>query len=201
VNRVERALRHIAADLDAAERVWCLIDGLAVSARAQPRAARDVHVVVSVVDDADAESVIEWLQGAGYRVVHVTEQTASCRLATVRLLPPDDHEHGASVDVVFASSGIEAEVAEAADRVSVLPMLTVPIARVGHLLALKLLAHDTRRRRHDEDDLDALRREASDAELELARQALRLIESRGGHPGKPLLADFEHLLAAHAMAS
>lgn len=196
MNRVERALRRIAADLDAAERVWCLVDALASSVRARPRPARDVHAAVAVADDEDAESVIEWMQGAGYRVVNVTEQTALGRLATVRLLPPGEHEHGAPVDLFFASSGIEAEIAATAERLLLLPMLTVPVARLGHLIALKVLAHELRHRPHDVDELEALRHEAGAADLELARAALHLVESRGAHPGRPLVADLERLVLA-----
>jgi hypothetical protein len=36
----------------------------------------------------------------------------------------------------------------------------VPVARIGHLMALKVLARDDRRRPQDFDDLRALRREA-----------------------------------------
>jgi hypothetical protein len=198
MNRVERALRRIAADLEAADRVWCLIGGLAVSARAEPRTTRDVDVMVSVADDADAEGVIFSLQGVGYRVLTVLQQSATGRLATVRLLPPDEHERGVLVDLLFASSSIEPEIAAAAERLRVLPKLTVPVARIGHLMALKLLAHDDRRRPQDWDDARALLREASAIDIEEAREALRLIESRGAHRGKALLVELDNLLSEHA---
>ena len=106
MTRVERALRRIAGDLEASNRPWCLIGGLAVSARAEPRTTRDVDVIVAVSNDAEAEEVIFSLQGAGYRVSMVLEQTSTARLATVRLLPPDESNRGALVDLLFASSSI-----------------------------------------------------------------------------------------------
>lgn len=49
------------------------------------------------------------------------------------------------VDVLFASSGIEPELVRAAEPIEVLPSLTVPVARTGHLIAVKLLARDDER--------------------------------------------------------
>lgn len=70
------------------------------------------------------------------------------RLTTVRLLPPGQDEEGIIVHLLFASSGIERELAEAATPLEVLPGVSVPVATLGHLLAMKLLAMDdvTRRR-------------------------------------------------------
>jgi hypothetical protein len=107
MTRVERALGRIAADLEAAERTWCLIGGLAVSARAEPRTTRDVDIAVAVADDADAERVIFSLQGSGYRVMTVLEQTSTRRLATVRLLPPGERERGMLVELERVISGAD----------------------------------------------------------------------------------------------
>jgi hypothetical protein len=198
MTRVGRALRRIAEDLDASGHAWCLIGGLAVSARAEPRTTRDVDVIVAVASDAEAESLVFLLQAAGYRLETVIEQTLMGRLATARLLPPDEIGRGALVDLLFASSGIEAEIAAAAERRRVLPNLTIPVATVGHLIALKVLAHDARRRPQDHDDIRALLREATEADLEQARSALRLVEARGGNRGKPLLAEMERLTGSSA---
>lgn len=45
------------------------------------------------------------------------------------------------MDLLFASSGIEHEIVAAADPLEVLPDLTVPVARTGHLIALKPLVY------------------------------------------------------------
>ena len=70
------------------------------------------------------------------------EQEATGRLTTARLVPPGEGEAGVVLNVLFASSGIEPEIAEAAEVLEILPGLRVPIASVGHLLALKLLSQD-----------------------------------------------------------
>jgi hypothetical protein len=73
--------------------------------------------------------------------------------------------HGGVVDLLFASSGIEPEIAAAADALDVVPGLAVPTARMGHLIALKVLARDDRTRPQDRVDLPALLQRADAAAL------------------------------------
>ena len=165
-----------------------------MSARAEPRTTRDVDVVVAVEDDAEAESILFRLQGFGFSVVSLVEQTAALRLATARLRSSEVGRRGIFVDLLFASSGIEAEVAAAAEDVEIAPGLSLPIARVGHLIALKALARDDRHRPQDYDDLRALALVASHEELERARAAVQAIEALGFARGRRLSADLESLL-------
>jgi hypothetical protein len=194
LNPLEATLGRIARDLDAAGRRWALIGGLAVSARAEPRTTRDIDLAVAVVDDAEAESVVYALQTGGYRVLSVLEQTTVHRLSTVRLSPPLEPSRGVIVDLLFASSGIEPELVEAAERIEIVDDLWAPVARIGHLLALKVLARDDRRRPQDWDDIRALLLEATPVDLAEARAALRLIERRGFHRDRPLVDVFEQII-------
>lgn len=167
-----------------------------MSARAEPRFTRDADIAVVVTDDRDAEALIRSLHDRGYRAITAVEQEAARRLATVRLAPAGSPA-GVVIDLLFASSGIEAEVATAAERLEVLPGLQAPVARLGHLLALKILAQDDRTRPQDRADIVALLREARASDLDTARAALRLIAERGFHRDRALLADFEAAVAAH----
>jgi predicted nucleotidyltransferase len=194
VNSLEAALRRIASDLDARGRRWALIGGLAVSARAEPRTTRDVDIVVEVLSDSDAESLVLDLQVSGFRVIAAIEQDSAHRLATTRLVAQGGTSRGVVVDLLFASSGIEAEVARGADSIEVLSGLTIPVARIGHLMALKLLARDDRRRPQDLDDLRSLLRESTAADLADAREALCAIEARGYHRERRLSESFEAFL-------
>jgi hypothetical protein len=193
VNVLEAALRRIAGDLDAAGLQWALVGGLAVSARAEPRTTRDVDIAVSVASDEEAEKVVRSLQLGGYRVRATVEHDARKRLATARLAlsSPDD----IVVDLLFASSGIEAEVATAAENLEILPGFTASVATVGHLLALKVLARDDRTRPQDWDDIQALLREATPTDLDVARQGVRLIQKRGFDRGRPLLRQLDEIIA------
>lgn len=191
LNPVEVALRRIADALDAEGMRWALVGGLAVSARAEPRTTRDVDAAVSVVDDAEAEALTYRLQALGYRVVALLEHEVTRRVATVRLVEPRGSIHGVVVDLLFASSGIEQEIAASADVLSVVESLAVPVACTGHLIAMKVLSRDDRQRPQDAVDIRALLREADAQALGEARAAFEMISRRGYNRGKNLLDEFE----------
>lgn len=195
LNPLEAALRRISEDLRSSGRSWALIGGLAVSARAEPRTTRDVDLAVAVADDRQAEALIFHLQSRGYATVAVLEQEAAGRLATVRLRPHLEGNLDVLVDLLFSSSGIEPEIAKLAEPLEILPGLSLPVARIGHLMALKLLARDDRQRPQDFDDLLALRKEAGPEDLAEAREALQLISERGYNRGKDLVTEFDRLLS------
>lgn len=163
-----------------------LLGGLAVSAWTEPRFTRDVDLAVAVASDEDAERLIHRLQGRGYRLVATVEQTAVARLATARLLPPGQGEEGMVIDLLFASSGIEPEIVSAALELDVGGPVSAKVACIGHLVALKLLAHDAIKRPQDGLDLRALRSVLNDEEQARAAGACELIESRGFNRGRDL---------------
>jgi predicted nucleotidyltransferase len=190
--RVQRVLADAAGALAANRAPHALIGGLAVSARVEPRFTRDVDFAVSVPGDAAVEALLQALVKASYVVVSTVEHDSTRRLATARLLPPGEPQQGVVVDLLFASSGIEPEVTAAADLLEVLPGLTVPVAKLGHLIALKVLS-DAPERPQDAADLRALAEDAQAADFDLARQALALIAERGYGRGKDLLAELKRL--------
>ena len=169
-------LRRAAADLDALGAGWALIGGLAVSARSRPRFTADVDLVVAVSDDAQAERLIRELRQRSWRIDALVEQEATHRLATVRLLGHADSTP--VVDLLFASSGLEPEIVAAADVLEVFPAQRIPVAVVGHLIALKLLARDENRPQ-DDVDLRALVAVAGAEDVATARVAVGLIQRRG----------------------
>ncbi len=178
MNALEQSLHEIVGHLRRLDRRFALVGGLAVSARAEPRLTRDADLAVAVTDDQDAEALVRELRAAGYEVAASLEQEATGRLATIRLLPRDPADQLVT-DLLFASSGIEGEIVAAADDIVVFAGLTVPVARVGHLIAMKLLARDDRRRPADADDLRALAAVAREDDWAQARVAVGLIMERG----------------------
>ena len=193
MSRLEQALRGIAAELAHPERSWALVGGLAVSARTEPRFTRDIDLALAVRDDAMAEALVHGLAGSGYRVLASIEHEAARRLATVRLETPGEGPGGVVVDLLFASSGVEAEIVRGADVIEVLPGLRIRVARSGHLLALKLLSTSPKRPQ-DLVDIVALLREASPGDIEEARETAALITQRGFARGRDLLASLERHL-------
>jgi predicted nucleotidyltransferase len=183
---VREALLRALKDLGHLDRAFAIVGGLAVSARCEPRLTRDVDIAMAVFDDRDAEEIVFRLQGLGYRVVTTLEQDVTGRLATVRLQGSEVEDAGALLDLLFASSGIEPEVATQAELLEILPGLNAPVARLGHLIALKILARDDRLRPQDAMDLRALLQDSGEADLALARESLALIQARGFDRGRDL---------------
>ncbi len=178
MNPLELSLATIVGHLRRFDRRFALVGGLAVSARAEPRLTRDADLAVAVDDDRDAEALLLDLRSAGYEVAASVEQEATGRLATIRMVPIGAADRLVT-DLLFASSGIEAEIVDGADDLVIFAGLTVPVASVGHLVAMKLLARDDRRRPADADDLRALAAVAADDDWIQAQVAVELIMKRG----------------------
>ena len=181
---LEASLRCIVDELVALGRSYALVGGLAVSARADPRLTRDADLAVSVVDDADAETLIGDLR-TRYEVLALVEQETTDRLATVRLIGRNE-DRPVVVDLLFASSGIEPEIVADAEELEVFPGSVIRVASVGHLIAMKLLARDDRQRPADADDLKSLRAVASPKDWAVAERSVRLIAQRGADRGRDL---------------
>lgn len=194
--RLAEAFRRLQVDFRALRIQWALVGGLAVSARAEPRTTRDIDVAIAVAGDGEAEEIIRRLRDRGYLDEVVMEHRDRDRLSTVRLTRRGD-ESGIFFDLLFASSGIEPEVVERADLLEILPGLFAPVAGIGHLLALKVLALRPDRpqeRPQDFTDIRELLGVADDSDLRRARAALELISRRGYDRGKALEAELEKQL-------
>jgi hypothetical protein len=76
-----------------------------------------------------------------------------------------------------------------------LPGIHMPVASVGHLVALKLLARDDDTRPQDAADLRALHAVLDAADGAVALTAAELIVERGFARGRPLIALTEAFLA------
>ena len=197
MNLLTPALVAITRDLRAVDHRFALVGGLAVSSRVEARFTKDADLAVSVADDADAESLTRALLGAGWRVQAAVEHEQTHRLATVRLVHRDNAFHGALVDLLFASCGVEPEIvacAEGLPAVEVGPGLSLPVAASGHLLAMKILSR-VPERENDHPDVVRLCRSASEVERSRARDAVRLIADRGYDRGRDVVALLDEALA------
>lgn len=189
----EKLLDAVAAELGTTGRRWALVGGLAVSVRTEPRFTRDIDIAVAVEDDAQAEALVLTLQQRGLDLIASLEQEVTARLATARLAL-SKVQYGAVLDLLFASSGIEREVVQEAEVLEIIPGTRAPVARTGHLIALKVLSRDDSNRPQDLADLRALVSAATSKDIERARAGLRLITERGYERGRELERDLELLL-------
>jgi predicted nucleotidyltransferase len=133
----------------------CIVGGLAVSSRCDPRFTRDVDIAVAVETDEQAED-------------------------------------GLSVDLLIASSGIETEVVTKAETLEVVQGVLLPVARTGHLIALKLLSVAPGRET-DAADLRNIAAVATEEEWNLASEAVTQIQERGFARGRQLDSEL-HIL-------
>jgi hypothetical protein len=180
---VVRSAATAAAELDRLGVGYALIGGLAISARAEPRYTRDVDFALSVPDDDRAEQILHALSRRNYRLATIIEQSRTGRLATARLSHIDAPR--VFLDLLFASSGIEPELVENAEALAYDATTTLPVAQVGHLIALKVLS-ESDRRLQDRIDLQHLARIATPDDWSTALQAVRLIRERQCHRGRAL---------------
>lgn len=167
---------------------WALVGGLAVSARCEPRFTNDLDLAISVASDEQAESLTFKLIKRGASLEFTLDQDEQKRLSMVSL-KLDQTSH-TSIDLLFASSGIEAEITQSAELLEVFPHIIIPVASLSHLAALKLLSVSIKRMK-DLSDLNVLKEAMNRQELEQALEACRLITSRGYNRGFDLEARYQ----------
>ena len=171
---------------------------MAVSARSVARFTSDLDFAVAVDGSEEAERIVAALVSRGYAVASLLEDKNSGDIATVRLECPPHSAAPLLCDLLFSTSGIEREIVAEATMEVVLPRLSLPVARTGHLIAMKVLA-ERDNREHDIPDLARLIEVADEAEMARARSALAAIQSRGFARGKDLLPRLDELLERFRM--
>lgn len=183
VNEFEATLLEISRDLTRLDLNFALVGGFAVGVRTEPRFTQDLDLAVSVTDDSQAELATMSLTRFGYSLLAMIEQNSMGRLATVRLISPTTK---IVVDLLFASTGLEPDIVAQAEEIELSDDLRLPVAQLGHLIAMKILSQDDRRRPQDRLDLANLLKKSSRAQLELAELSVQTIQERGFHRGRDL---------------
>lgn len=174
---------------------FCLVGGLAVSARTVERFTKDIDFAIAVDTDQHAEQVGLDMQRAGFELQQVLEQTNRGRIATLRFVTPGAKSEAPDLDLMFASCGIEPEIVAGASHFELSPNLRLPVARTGHLIAMKVLSQSDRRET-DRADLRNLFAVATSRDLEIAEKSIELIIQRGFHRDKDLKRDYRFFAAS-----
>lgn len=188
-------LKQAQEDIDSLGFQCALVGGFAVGLQVRPRMTKDVDFVVAVEEDAQAEALMRGLHKLGYGVVQLLEHEEAKRLSALRLRFPNSESASAEVDLLFASSGIEAEVVEQAVEMPLAGGGTVRVASIGHLIAMKHLSVRDERP-NDRNDLRSLIVTASRADLDQARTAVQLIRERGFDRDRDLEAELDQLISS-----
>ncbi len=189
---IESIIKKVARDLNLLEAEFALIGGLAVSIRTEPRFTRDIDLALAVTGDRQAEQIVNGMQKKGYRLLSLVEQKATGRLATARLLPEGQSENGIVVDLIFATCGVESEIVRSSTSVKVMANLTLNVANIAHLIAMKILSEDPDNRPKDSQDLVSLLAVATKSELVETKRLLKLITKRGFNRKKRLLVALQN---------
>lgn len=192
MSSIERCLARVGSDLDDLGTPWALVGALAVAVHAVARATLDVDVVVATSSLEERSRLVEALIGRGYRLEADFGQSMSS------FSVPHEPVPGLRLDLLFSLTGVESEVALAAERLLVLPGLSLPVALRGDLIALKLLAADEPEREHDRRDLRSLLDVAGPSDLERARATIALLVRRGIVDSGKLDAELDRLVAERA---
>jgi predicted nucleotidyltransferase len=171
------ALKDVVNFLNNRSYRYALIGGLAVSFRTVERATKDIDFVVAATPDCDSERIIRSFAELGFVVETLLERKRVNNIATVRLL--GDEYPGIYLDLLVDATGIENEVVDSSEAIDVLPELSVNIASLASLIALKTLSSVNEQRVQDLIDLKNLIGEANCEELEQAAVLVGLIQDRG----------------------
>ncbi len=97
-----------------------------------------------------------------------------------------------SIDLLIASSGVEFEVVVVAEPLEVLKKTILPVARIGYLIALKLLS-GAPGQKTNHSDLRNLAHVTDKVELQRAREAVRLVVERGYSRDRDVESDLKKL--------
>jgi hypothetical protein len=112
-----------------------------------------------------------------------------------RVFIPPSREYIIPLDILVAACGIEKEIVAGATTIEILPGLSLPVASIGHLIAMKVLSQNRFDRLQDRVDLMALLRGATDRDRNTVERSLREIMRRGLADGRDLLIELRDIEA------
>ena len=169
--------------------------GLGASAYVEPRTTKDIDVVVSVENEQQADSVKDFLISKGYANPQLLMHAAPTRRMGWRVFIPPSREASIPLDILVAACGIEKEIVASAITIEILPGLSLPVASLGHLIAMKVLSQDSFERLQDRVDLIALLRNATEQDRAIVEHSLKEIASLGFSGGRDLLVELHDIEA------
>lgn len=187
-------LRRLTQDLNESGVAWCLVGGLGSSVYAEPRTTKDIDVAIFVSDEDRFTQLRSFLLNRGYIDPQILMHTMPTRRMGWRVCLSTSQGTTLPIDLLSSACGIEEQVVKEAVSVELLPGLSLPVASLGHLLAMKILSQNDTDRIQDRADLLALLRNASEHDIALAKRALRQIEAVGFADGRNLVEELARIV-------
>lgn len=176
-------LKDLFNHIEELKKPWALVGALAINEYAeQPRFTSDIDIAIFVVHD-EAEDVLRSFALKGYVTLQVSAHPELQHITSARLLGLNSTYGRFFIDIIFSSTEVEKEITNHVQKVEILPNLIIPIARRGHLVAMKLLAINSRERTEektltDKADILSLLKSAKEKDIEDAKKLARLINER-----------------------
>jgi hypothetical protein len=187
-------IRRIADDLNAAGIRWCLVGGLGASVYAEPRTTKDIDVVVAIDSEQAMEQLKDFLASKGYRSPSILMHIHPTQRMGWRLLLASPRCGDVPLDILSNACGIEHQIAKQSVRLEVLPGVWLPVAALGHLIAMKVLSQHDVSRLQDRVDLMVLLKVAQLEDIELAKVALTEIAQAGYSNNRNLVDELERTI-------
>lgn len=187
-------IRRIADDLNAAGIRWCLVGGLGASVYAEPRTTKDIDVVVALDSDQDLEHLKAFLASRGYHSPAILMHTQPTRRMGWRLLLDSPRGNGVPLDILSNACGIEHQITKQAVKLEVLRGVWLPVAALGHLIAMKVVSQHDPSRLQDRVDLLALLKVAQPDDIAIAQDALSEIARAGYSNNRNLVEELERAI-------
>jgi predicted nucleotidyltransferase len=145
----------------------------------EPRTTKDIDVVVSVPDEEQGENLKDLLLTKGYTSPQILLHTSPTRRMGWRIFIPSSRDTNIPLDILVTACGIEKEIVASATTIEALPGLSLPVASLGHLIAMKVLSQNSLERLQDRVDLLALLRNATIHDRAVVERSLKDIADRG----------------------
>ena len=188
-------LRRVTNDLHQTGVAWCLVGGLGTSVYAEPRTTKDIDVVVSVPNEQQADNLKDLLVTKGYTNPQLLMHTIPTRRMGWRVFIPPSREASIPLDILVTACGIEKNIVASATTIEILPGLSLPVATLGHLIAMKVLSQNSFDRLQDRVDLLALLRNATEQDRIVVERSLKEMVDRGFASGRNLVEELHEIEA------
>lgn len=108
---------------------------------------------------------------------------------------PPSREASIPLDILVSACGIEQDIVANSSTIEILPGLSLPVASLGHLIAMKVLSQNSFERLQDRVDLLALLRSANQQDRNMVERSLKEIANRGFSEGRNLVAELHEIEA------